>query len=76
MNDEAVYRTAPATPGLLKIDGTYTYKWHIVSFGKNPRILADTFNLVFRQNVFSGALVNRPLGLAFNLVIRSKALSA
>ena len=37
---------------IKKIDGTYTYKWHIISFGENPRILADTIYLVSRQKYF------------------------
>ena len=42
MSDEAVYRTAPATPGLLKIY-IYTYR-HIKKFtGGCPKLIFGAF---------------------------------
>ena len=56
MNDEAVYRTAPATPGLLNIWTTMNFGFHHTEIKKKQQLYlyrVSIFNSVKKRRFFA-----------------------
>ena len=77
INDEAVYRTAPATPGLLITSNHIVYKHSTIQKGSTPSNLESFENNPFRRNSLQvklmSDLIRTRLGIGRQMVLVSIA---